>query len=180
MENIFHASHSGYELEMEIDLSLFPQNIVLRTAYIFLDKGYFFFAKSKNGNCIVRVTPKESTHWDAQKLLGEFSDELLSMTLRDTLERENKLIRETIVQKALGSMIDEANFVRPPAPTSTIDFDQDISEILAQIESDPDLRIDQDEIASILAEIETERVEQSKPKVNPTKAYDVKKQFQNR
>jgi His-Xaa-Ser system protein HxsD len=165
---------------MEVDSSLFPQNIVLRTAYIFLDKGYFFFSKSENGNIVVRVTPKNSTHWDAQKLLGEFSDELLSMTLRDTLERENKLIRETIVQKALGSMIDEANFIHSSPTASTIDFDKDINEILAQIEADPDLRIDQDEIASILSEIESERIEQSKPKVNPTKAYDVKKQFQNR
>ena len=38
---------------------------------------------------------------EAKSLIGEFSDELLAVYLRDKLEKDNKVIREVIVQKAL-------------------------------------------------------------------------------
>jgi len=47
-----------------------------------------------------------------------------------------------------------------------IDFDKDIDEILKEIENDPDLKIDEEEIENILKEIEEEtQSEAQKPKV---------------
>jgi hypothetical protein len=45
------------------------------------------------------------------KIIADFSDALLEFYLRDRLEKENKTIRETIVNKAINGPLDEANFV---------------------------------------------------------------------
>ena len=70
-----------------------------------------------------------------------------------------------------------------------IDFDKDIDEILREIENDPDLKIDEEEIQRILKEIEEETVgeinfssQEKEPQIhlyNKAKENE-KKKFQNR
>ncbi len=99
------------------------------------------------------------------------------------VETENKLVRETVVRRALGSFADLPNFTSidtTGASTKPIDFDKDIDEILREIENDPELKIDEDEINRILAEIEAETKEAQKPKLDPNKLKDVKKNFQRK
>jgi hypothetical protein len=110
---------------------------------------------------------------------------LLNVYLRDTLEKDNKNIREAIISKAINSAIDIRNFVsidtdRKQNPNQ-IDFDKDIDEILREIENDPDLKIDEDEIERILREIEAESsqeaVQVKKIVLDPKNAKDAKKRF---
>lgn len=105
------------------------------------------------------------------------------MLLRSNLETENKVIRETIVTRALASYADVANFasIDPETlPKGQIDFDKDIDEILREIENDPELKIDEEEINRILAEIEAETQAIQKPKLNINKLKDAKEKFQSR
>jgi hypothetical protein len=51
---------------------------------------------------------------------------------------------------------------------------------LRDIENDPDLQIDEAEIQRILAEIEAETKAIKKPKLDPNKLKDVKKNFQHK
>ncbi len=151
---------------------------------MFLDRAYFFFQK-EGENFIVQIHPKEWERWSAEVFALEYSDELLATLLRDKIEIENKTIRETIVRRALGSYADLPNFTTIPVePKNTqIDFDKDIDEILKEIENDPDLKIDEAEISRILAEIEMEtqsELSQSKPKIDPSKLKNVKKNFQHK
>ena len=90
---------------------------------------------------------------------------ILETYLRDKLEKDNKIIRETIVQKAINWPLDYENFVTLDTQNSDINFDKDIDEILAEIENDPDLKIDESEIEKILAEIE-EEAKDMKPKLS--------------
>ncbi|MDP2395742.1 MAG: hypothetical protein Q8S84_02165 [bacterium] len=46
-----------------------------------------------------------------------------------------------------------------------IDFDKDIDDILKEIENDPDLQINEEEIARILKEIEEESNSEEKPQI---------------
>jgi len=96
---------------------------------------------------------------------------LLDTYLRDKLEKDNKVIRETIVEKAINGPLDSNNFVSLDTDLITnnreqnqIDFDKDIDEILKDIENDPELKIDEEEIDKILKEIE-EETEQSPPTI---------------
>ncbi len=92
------------------------------------------------------------------------------------------MIRETIVRRALGSYADLPNFVsvQPEQVSGQIDFDRDIDEILRNIENDPELRIDEEEVNRILAGIQSENQSLQKPKLDPNKLKDVKKNFQHK
>ena len=170
-------------LEFLIDSSIFSDTIALKAAYVFLDRAYFFFKKS-DLNTIVQIQPKEWQEWNAEKFAREYSDELIATVLRYRLETDNKEIRETIVKRALASYADVGNFtsINPTMQkeNNQIDFDKDIDEILREIENDPELKIDEEEINRILAEIEAETQALKKPNLDPNKLKDVKKNFQTR
>lgn len=102
--------------------------------------------------------------------------------MRSLVESENKSVRETIVRRALGSYADLPNFtsITPADITTQTPYDKDIDEILREIENDPDLKVDEEEINRILAEIENEAQEMKKPKIDTNKLKDVKKNFQNK
>ena len=100
-----------------------------------------------------------------RNFIENFSDVILETYLRDKLEKDNKIIRETIVQKAINEPLDYRNFITLDTQNSDINFDKDIDEILSEIENDPDLKIDESEIEKILAEIEEESKDM-KPKLS--------------
>ena len=170
--------------ELLIDTSIFSKDIILKAAYNFLDKWYFFFRFDENKNIILECRKKAGINISAENIICEYSDELLAVYLRDTLERENKVIRETIVTKAINGPLDMQNFVSldtdVTSQTNEIDFDKDIDEILREIENDPDLKIDEEEIEKILKEIEEETQTMKKPtlQVNSEGLKDIKNMFQ--
>lgn len=103
-------NHENNRLELLVDGAIFPVPIAMKAAYTFLDRCYFFFKKDGE-NTVVQIHPKENQRWSGETFAMEYSDELIATLLRDTLEKENKTIRETIVKRALSSYLDEANFV---------------------------------------------------------------------
>lgn len=173
---------NGFELL--IDTSIYSKDIILKAAYNFLDRGYFFFRFDENQNIILECRKKAGVNLFSEQIIWEYSDELLAVYLRDTLERENKAIREAIVTKAINGPLDMQNFVSLDtdaiAQTNEIDFDKDIDEILREIENDPDLKIDEEEIEKILKEIEQETESMKKPsiQINPEWLKDIKNMFQ--
>lgn len=158
------------KIELLIDTNLFKKDIILKAAYNFLDKWYFFFKLDNNKNIILQFTKKEWVEEKSETIIWNFSDELLSVYLRDKLEIENKEIREKIVWAAIANSIDSNWFVSLDTDNNNqdnnqdnqIDFDKDIDEILKEIENDPELKIDEDEIEKILKEIEEETEEETK------------------
>lgn len=185
----------GNLFELLIDSTIFLPDIILRAAYNFLDRGYFFFKLDVDGNTILRFTPKDGAIESSEAIIGAYSDELLNVYLRDKLEKENKTIRETIVNAAIANSLDIQGFVSIDTENqyghendnwivNMIDFDKDIDEILREIENDPELKIDEAEIERILKEIEEETRSEilSEPKIiiDPNKVQDAKKKFQSR
>ena len=182
MQHFLSKNIENGRIELLIDTNIFSQNIAMKAAYTFLDRAYFFFHSSQKW-FLVQITPKVSETWDAEKFALEYSDELLAYYLRVQVENENKVVRETIVRRALWSYADLPNFVsiEPEVEQqSEINFDKDIDEILKDIENDPALQIDEEEIKRILAEIEMETQTMNKPKIDPNKLKDVKKNFQHK
>jgi len=149
--------------ELTIDTELFSSDIVLKAAYNFLDRGYFFFQLDGKKSITLQFTSKEGTKDSPETIIGEFSDELLSVVLRDKLEKDNKDIREKIIGAAIANSLDTKGFIeidtdknQDNKEDNQIDFDKDIDEILREIENDPELKIDEAEIERILKEIEEE------------------------
>lgn len=183
MENFLNTVIEGEKFELLIDTKVFSKEIILKTAYTYLDKWYFFFKYNDEWNIILQFTRKWDNNDEPSEIIGNFSDSLLESHLRDLIEKENKTIRETIVNKAINWPIDADNFVsfdnNENVKSNQVDFDKDIDDILAEIENDPDLKIDEDEIKSILSEIEEESKNVSKPNitVNKSAIEDMKKKF---
>ncbi|MDR2640888.1 MAG: His-Xaa-Ser system protein HxsD [Candidatus Peribacteria bacterium] len=96
MEQFLKKLIDGNKLELVIDTQLFPKDIILKASYNFLDRAYFFFKYDKDKNIILQLSKKDETK-DLEKVALDFSDELLSVYLRDKLEKDNKDIREKII-----------------------------------------------------------------------------------
>jgi len=165
MWSFVKRSKTEVKCELLLDLNIYSKDIILKTAYVFLDRAYFLF-KQEDNNIIVFI---ESKWENIDNILNDFSDELLATYLRDKLEKDNKVIRETIIDRAIGASLDVANFVKEKKDSwsrdndinndidnDQVDFDKDINEILKEIENDPELKVDEDEIEKILKEIEEE------------------------
>jgi hypothetical protein len=58
MEAFLNEVVEGEKFELTIDSKIFNKDIVLKTAYTFLDRGYFFFKLDKEGNIILQFTKK--------------------------------------------------------------------------------------------------------------------------
>lgn len=175
------------KFELVIDTQIFSKDLILKAAYSFLDVWYFFFVHDKDKNIVLQFTKKDDVDTAPKKIIGDFSDELLDVYLRNKLEQDNKEIREAIVTKAINGPIDSENFVSLNTDNNQeqnqIDFDKDIDDILKEIENDPDLKIDEEEIEGILKEIEEEtQSEAQKPaiKVDPSSVSDAKEMFKNK
>lgn len=187
MEPFLREIVDGQKFELVIDTQIFSKDIVLKASYNFLDRGYFFFKFDEKQNIILQFTAKEDIKIDPKKIIGEFSDELLDVYLRDKLEKDNKVIREIIVEKAINGPIDANNFVSldtDKQEKNQIDFDADLDDILKEIEGDPDLQVDEDEIAKILKEIESdsqnEVLEKPQLQIDPDSINTAKDMFKNK
>lgn len=171
MQDFLSKNINWDKIELLIDTNIFPKDIILKAAFNFLDRWYFFFKFDEKKNIILVLTKRSENNEKLEKIIEDFSDVLLETYLRDKLEKDNKTIRETIVNKAINWPLDTNNFVSFDTEEwykeqNEIDFDKDIDEILAEIENDPDLKIDEEEIEKILAEIEAESLEVEKPQIS--------------
>jgi len=162
MYNFLNVEKNKDKCELIVDVKLFDKDNVLKAAYVFLDRAYFFFKLDDNDNIVVQFTVKDKE--DIENIIVDFSDELLAVYLRNNLEKKNKKIRETIVSAAIANSLDGSNFISIDTDSqwwekqeqNQVDFDKDIDEILKEIENDPELKIDEEEIENILKEIEEE------------------------
>ncbi len=192
MEAFLQKHIENEKFELVIDTKIFSKDIILKSAFLHLDVWYFFFKYNDEGNIVLQFTPKQWVEKNPEYIIWEFTDTLLETCLRDRLEKDNKTIRETIVEKAINGPLDQQNFVTldtdaweqvqagGQTEANQIDFDKDIDEILKEIENDPDLQIDEAEIEKILQEIESEtQAEIPKPtlSVNLEGLKKVKQQF---
>lgn len=174
MEHFLNEVIEWEKFELLIDTNIFNKDIILKASYSYLDKWYFFFKYDKDNNIILCFTKKEWEKINPNKIILEFTDTLLETVLRDKLEKDNKIIRETIVTKAINWPFDYNNFVSLDTDNiqnqewqwqqNQIDFDKDIDEILKEIENDPELKIDEEEIEKILKEIEEESANEEEVK----------------
>ncbi len=188
------------KFELIIDTKIYKKDIILKTAYLFLDKWYFFFKEDENKNLILQFTLKDWVKDTLEDIIANFSEEILNNELRASISKENKDIRNEIVKSAIQNSLREAelpnnwkwyedadgNYFDKEGWTAPdqIDFDKDIDDILKEIENDPELKIDEEEIEKILKEIEeeAEKEKEDKPevKLDVEAVKKVKKDFEGK
>lgn len=94
-------------VKIAIDLNIYPLEAVYGASYVFIDRAYVFLAPaSVKSKVVVSFKAKEKTSQKQfEALEGEFLNELLNYTLRVSLEKNNKKIRQRIIERALYSSI---------------------------------------------------------------------------
>lgn len=147
------------KIELLIDTTIFSKDIVMKTVYNFLDIWYFFFSMVGE-NIKVQCKRKDNTEWTSEKIILDFSDELLNVYLRDKIEKENKNLREMIIENALSWSIDVSNYVQ--IETKKDNFDDEIENILKDLENDPELKIDENQIKKLIADIRNNDFDEKK------------------
>lgn len=125
---------SEFESAVDIDGSWYPKWAILKTAYLFFDRGYFVF--SQKSETVVAVSCRTKNPSDsASAILGDFVNELANGILREKLAEENRSVRESIFSGVMSMGIpknsDQPNQTTiPPLPDKSID------EILKEIEAE--------------------------------------------
>lgn len=100
----------GEELvALEIDLTVYSLQVILRSAYKLTDRCYVFAARSteRPDHLVVTLGTKLS-QVSCRELAGGFANELLDQQIREHLAKEAGAIRELIVAQAFaeGNLLD--------------------------------------------------------------------------
>ena len=90
-------------LKFKPNTKIYPLEVVLSTAYLFVDRAYVFL-QTKGDNIEVSLKGKKKISLkQLEAIKGEFYNELLNCALRLKIAKRNKDIRQYIVQQALFS-----------------------------------------------------------------------------
>jgi len=90
-------------LKFKPNTKIYPLEVILSTAYLFIDRAYVFL-QTKGDNIEVSLKGKKKISLkQLEAIKGEFYNELLNCALRLKIAKRNKDIRQYIVQQALFS-----------------------------------------------------------------------------
>ncbi|MCH2188894.1 hypothetical protein MK079_03635 [Candidatus Gracilibacteria bacterium] len=184
MENFIRYTHEDNGFECVIDTKIFSQEVVLKTAFGFLEKAYFFFQYDTSGMLIVQCYKKDEAY-NPKNILLDFSDELLNVTLRVQLEERNKTARDAILLQAFRGALDPSRFVQTNVSDTTPTGDSDdlntkIAETLKELENDPELQLEEAEIKQLMESARSIENERSQITLDPKNIINAKKSFSNR
>ncbi len=84
---------------INLNPSIYPMEVIYTASYVFIDKAYVILDGDTKKEIKVILKPKED--YDVEKLGMEFHNELLSYVLYHEKNKQNKTIRDTIIQRAL-------------------------------------------------------------------------------
>lgn len=135
------------KFELLIDTSIFQKDIVMLTAYNFLDKGYFIFFMEWE-NIKLQCKKKEKFEWDTEQIIFEFTEELLNVYLRKKIEEDNKQLRNEIINTALSSAVDSQYYVQEGQDN----VDIEVEKVLEDLKNDPELNIDENYIDKLASD----------------------------
>lgn len=89
-------------VDVVVDLSVYPVDAVMASAYVFLERCYVFLDKVEGGRVKVALTAKPgTTEEELRQVAGAFQNELLAQALRRHVAARHERVRETIVARAL-------------------------------------------------------------------------------
>ena len=97
-------------LNITLDTQIYSKEAIYGAAYVFIDRMYIYLDMKGKDKIEVVFKPKEgSDKKKLEALKGEFQNELLHYVHRINLAKNNKKIRELIIERALYSSIEGDN-----------------------------------------------------------------------
>ncbi|MCX6737246.1 MAG: His-Xaa-Ser system protein HxsD [Candidatus Parcubacteria bacterium] len=113
---------SKNEVVLEVSTKTYSLGAIYGASYVFLDKIYVFLDKGAGDNVIITLKPKASSNKkELENLSGEFSNQLLNYSLRESIAKNNQKIREYIVGRALVGALGEDSSLDDATVTEEVD-----------------------------------------------------------
>ncbi len=120
----------GYAL-LSVNPNIYPLDVVLSTAYVFLERCYVLVDGDPNEEIVVELRPKDKKQ-DIEKLGREFNNELVSYASYAVQSLKNAPLREAIINRVLlTNSQDEECYEEEP-------FDENPEDIAKPWEDDDD------------------------------------------
>jgi His-Xaa-Ser system protein HxsD len=90
---------AGEGLAMDVNLTIYPLDVVLRACHTFTGRCYVFAHPAEGGRVTVELAPREERDLP-RDLAGQFSNALIDYRLRALIADETRPIRELLVAQA--------------------------------------------------------------------------------
>lgn len=122
-------------MDIKLSKSAYPVQAVLHTCNLFSDRAYF--KVDENGKeVVVSVSLKKGRNTAVlEKLIMEFQNELLHNVLRLKIAKDNKKVRELLIEQALCAALPQRREEEEPR-ISEEEIDKELEEILKEVEAD--------------------------------------------
>jgi len=95
----------GEQVALVLSTDVYPQPAILRAAYKFTDRAYFYLAPDPDdiSGLIAVITAKETTT-SLSALVGDFENELLDQALRSRIREEFGPVQKLITEQAFAEV----------------------------------------------------------------------------
>ena len=100
---------------MGLDTKVYPLEVTIKAAYLFLDRCYVFMFHDEAGTLRVHLKPKPDWSGNLSDIVGEFLNELLNQSVRRQIASESQNLRELIMARALYEEVLETTPIEAPA-----------------------------------------------------------------
>ncbi len=91
------------EMTISIDTSIFSKQAIMNTSYWYTDRIFISFQDESDKKINIKFQ-KRNNKIDLDMIINEFKNDLIDHELRVKLNKEFKLIREEIVNRAFSSV----------------------------------------------------------------------------
>ncbi len=93
-------------LKIVVDKNIYPLEAIYGASYVFVDRCYIFLDSLTKRKISIVFRPKNKNSFkQLEKISQEFFNELLNYSLRIYLTKQNKKIKERVIEQALFSAI---------------------------------------------------------------------------
>jgi len=113
---------------LEIDLRIFPLNIIYSTSYVFLDKVYIQLLSNKNNFISIRLKLKKNSTETIKEMSDNFFNELIVFADYNNNMKESRKLREIILQKVLLTN-DPESFIQEDNQILDKEFEEFLEEL---------------------------------------------------
>lgn len=96
------------EIIFSLNTKIYPQEIIYKTCYTFIDRMYVYLDSLKKNEIIVSLKSKEKlTKKQPESLKDEFLNELLNILIREAVSKKNQKFLEYIIGGAITASLEK-------------------------------------------------------------------------
>jgi len=140
-------SQKNNQIIFWLNSKIYRPEAVYSTAYVFIDRAYVFLDGDPKREIAVSLKGKEKlTKPQLENLKGEFLNELLNNSIRESVSRKNKRILEYIVGGAITAALEKPEIKPESENREMLEIEKEIAVLKKELETETE----KDRVSNIL------------------------------